>query len=458
VEVSLGKENETTNAASRVRVALWVHSILILAVTGVSWAIYWHHRFFELRPFLAKIDQYQDLLNYMRKTAHLHNGAMTLGQGMPVFNYPAPAAFVYKLLLYAFPGHPVRPYLCFLAVCIVGFAVVAWGATSASRGVGLSATAAISVTALIGFPLWFVVDRGNIEGVAWAISAAGLCFLLRGKLRAGAVLIGLGACVKPFCILFLLLLLRRRKYKEAALGVITAGVVVVAAMTALGPNPWRAYQELKPGVSQYVDIYVMNLAQVDEARFLHSLLDGMKSGALTVEMGGIRPHKAVEEVPKLMAEPGGWHEVRPLVHAYPLVAIIGFGSLLSVFYEKPMLNQLTALGVAVTLFPPSAGEYTLLHLYVPFGALVVFLAREAAAGKVVLRYSSMFALVVIYALLFSPLTFLMLYAGDAKLLLLLGLLFVMGRTPMPSGYFGDPAEFDANEASRPAVLLTSNGR
>jgi hypothetical protein len=91
--------------------------------------------------------------------------------------------------------------------------------------------------------------------------------------------------------------------------------------------------------------------------------------------------------------------------------------------------------VAIAIFPPVAADYTLLHLYLPFGALVVFLTREVATGKVAFSYHSMLALAVIYALLFSPLTFLMLYAGDAKLLLLLALLFVAARSPMRSEYF-----------------------
>jgi hypothetical protein len=68
----------------------------------------------------------------------------------------------------------------------------------------------------------------------------------------------------------------------------------------------------------------------------------------------------------------------------------------------------------------------------------VYLTREVAIGKAIFPYSSMLALAVIYALLFSPLTFLMIYAGDAKLLLLLALLFVAARSPMPCTYFGDP--------------------
>jgi hypothetical protein len=299
----------------------------------------------------------------------------------------------------------------------------------------------------LGYPLWFTADRGNIEGVVWALTAAGLCLFLRRRVLAAAVLIGIAASIKPFPILLLLLLLRHRKYKEAALGLITAVLLVIGSLTALGPTPWKAYQDLKPGVVLYASDYILNLKPVGEMRFNHSLLDGMKSAAVTVEMGGIYPVKALVEVTELRTEPGGWHTVRPLVRIYPFVAIAGLGLLFAVFYRMPLLNQVTALAVAVTLFPPVSGEYTLLNLYVPFGALLVFLTREVATGKTTFSYASMLAFAVIYALLFSPLTFLMLYAGDAKLLLLLALLVVAARSPMHSEYFGDPANQDATRAN-----------
>ena len=414
-----------------------------LSVTAASWAFYWFSGIFMTRPLFAKYDQFHDLTNYIDKTAHLYRGAAALGAGLPIFTYPAPAAFVYKLLLYPFPGHPVRPFLTFLTICIVGFAFVAWRACRPGRAVRLSAAAAIVVTAVLGYPMWFVADRGNIEAVVWALAAAGLCLLLRGRTRSAAVLIGLSAAIKPFTILFLLLLLRHRRYKEAALGVATAGLMLLAALTVLGPNPWRAYQDLKPGISLYVARYVTNLTPVEEMRFNHSLLDGMKSAAVTVEMGGIYPVKALVEVTQLRAEPGGWHGVRPLVRVYPFVLFAGLGLLIAVFYRMPMLNQLTALAVAVTLFPPVSGDYTLLFLYLPFATLLVFLTREVAAGKATISYASMLAFACIYGLLFSPLTFLMLYAGDAKLLLLLALLVVAARSPMRSEYFGDLAVHDA---------------
>jgi hypothetical protein len=422
-----------------VTVALLVYTVLMLSVSRVSWIVYRHNHRFDERPLFTKADRFRDLTNYVGKTAHLLGGAATLGRGYPVYTYPAPAAFVYKALIYAVPGYGVVIYLTFLAICTLGFAIAALRASRGSRWVGPAAAVAIVATAVFGYPLWFDADRGNIEGVVWAMAAVGLCFLLRARYRAAAVLIGLAASIKPFSILFLLLLLARRRYKEAALGVVTAGLVILAALTALGPNPWKAYQGLKPGVSLYLAEYVTNLAPAEEARFDHSLLDGMKSAALTVEMGGIRPRKAIGDVETLNAEPGGWPVIHTLVRVYPFVAMAGLGLLVAVFRKLPMLNQLTALGVAITLFPLAAGDYTLLHLYVPFGALVVFMTREAAAGRSTLAFGSLLAFAVTYALLFAPLTFLAIYAGDAKLLLLLALLVVAAVSPMPSEYFGDPA-------------------
>lgn len=234
--------NDTGNAVSQVIVALWLYALLVASVTAASWAIYCLSGVFMTRPLFAKYDQFHDLTNYIDKTAHLYRGAAALGAGLPVFTYPAPAAFVYKALLYTFPGHPVRPFLSILAICIVGLTFVAWRACRASRAVRLSAAAAIVVTAVLGCPMWFVADRGNIEGVVWALAAAGLCLLLRGRNHSAAVLIGLSAAIKPFTILFLLLLLRHRRYKDAALCAATAGLMLLAALTALGPNPWRAYQ------------------------------------------------------------------------------------------------------------------------------------------------------------------------------------------------------------------------
>lgn len=424
------------SSAARVRLALWLYAFVTLLVSAGTTAFYMHTREWYFRPLFAKDDRFRDLTNYTEKTAHLLGGATALGFGPPTFNYPAPAAFVLKFLLHAIPGHPIRPFLMLLMICVLGLGLAALLAVRGSA-VKYSAAAAIGVTVLFGYPLWFDADRGNIEGVAWAVASAGLCFFLMGKYRPAAVLIGLASCVKPFPVLFLLLLVVRKRYRDAAIGALTAGLVVFASFLALGPNPVKAYAGLKPGVARYVDIYVEKLAPPDEARFEHSILDGLKSAVVVIHMRGLRPHLELSEIWALRDRPGRASKVvRRLSKIYPAIAASGLAFLLYVFYRKPLLNQMTALAVAITLFSPSSGDYTLLHLYVPFGATVIFLATDVASGETGFSYSAMLALAVIYALIFSPLTLMMIYAGDGKLILLIALVVVAARFPMRSTHLG----------------------
>lgn len=426
-------------AVSQTERALWLYTFLMVLLTITSWLVYAHYATSDRRPLFMRVDQYRDLTNYAEKTQHLYHRSKVLGGRGAMFNYPPVAAFVYHVLLFTFPTHPVKLYLVFLTLCDLGLALAAWRASVGPMIAWIAAAGAILTTAALAHPLWFVADRGNVEGVAWAFAAVGLCFLLRGRCGIGAVLIGLAASVKPFPILFLLLLVRRGRYREALLGVVTTGVVTLAALIALGPNPVKAYQDLKPGLERYTATYITNLGYVDQIRFQHSLLDGMKSAALIIEAKSIDPERINQEVDRVRFEPGGWHVAHSLVRVYPFIAVASLLALLAVFYRLPMLNQLTALAVAINLFPVAAPDYTLLHLLVPFGALVVFLVREVATGKADFSNGAMLTLAVIYALLFAPLTPLRVFAGDAKLILLLILVVAAALCPMRSIYFDKTA-------------------
>ena len=122
----LQKKSANDNPALKVNIALWAYAFLVTCLSGVGWLIFLHHRRFYLRPLFAADDRFRDLTNYTGKTAHLLGGAATLGHGLPVYTYPAPAAFVYKALIYSFPGHAARTYFCFLAtaseLCLCGVA------------------------------------------------------------------------------------------------------------------------------------------------------------------------------------------------------------------------------------------------------------------------------------------------------------------------------------------------
>jgi hypothetical protein len=232
-----------------------------------------------------------------------------------------------------------------------------------------------------------------------------------------------------------LLAAARRRYREALMGAVVSGVVVLAGLIALGPNPWKAYKDLRPGVQRYAERYIRNITPPDELRFEHSLMDGLKTVALTVEMHGFHPSRARFEIERLRLQPGGWAVIRKIARIYPALTLIALCAIVAAFYRLPALNQLTAIAVAVTLLPLNARDYTLPHLYVPFGAWIVFLTREVATGKSKVRSWKMFTIAAIYGLLFAPLTPLRVYASFAKMLLLIALLVVFATEPMRSDYF-----------------------
>jgi hypothetical protein len=163
----LRRENGLVDSVLQVGGALWLYAFLVVLVTAASWLNYVHRKqvfsyqgAFDSRPFFTKEQRFNDQTNYIGKTAHLRHGSAALGDAqVPVFNYPPPAAFVYKALLYAFPGHAVRTYLALLAISILGFAFVVWRAVGGTAIVRISAAAAILTTAVLGYALLSVYCR-----------------------------------------------------------------------------------------------------------------------------------------------------------------------------------------------------------------------------------------------------------------------------------------------------------
>jgi len=104
-------------------------------------------------------------------------------------------------------------------------------------------------------------------------------------------------------------------------------------------------------------------------------------------------------------------------------------------YKLPAINQMILLAVAATLLPPVSAEYTLIHLYVPFGAFLIFLTVDATADRVEVKWSAVLIILILFALLFSPLTFFSIFAGNVKTCLLITMMIVVSRNPMPSSLF-----------------------
>lgn len=426
------RKAESAFSGAAVNRALWGYSAVLSGTTLVSWTRYWLKGREDTRPLFGQADRYHDLTNYAGKIANLHAGAKALATGLPVFNYPAPAAYVYDFFLGGFGGHALRAFLIVLGMCVLVLTGVAFRAAG-REGRRLSGFwAAVLTTAVLGLPLWWTADRANLEGVVWALAAGGVCAFLGRRYGWSAVLVGAAGSIKPFPLLFLGLLIAHRRYKEAAAGCGVAAGLILIALVCLGGNPVRTYGEMKPGVNEYLADYVRSVRPSLEERVYHSLLDGAKMVMVVREAHSVAPLQVEATDERLSAIEGGWTKLRRADTVYVPCVVVLVLALVPVFWSKPVLNQVTALSVLVALIPLAAAEYTLLHVYVAAGAFFVFLAREVSRGTASVSRRGAWGVLGCYGLLLAPLSFLKIYQGFAQMILLVVLLALAAAVPMHS--------------------------
>jgi hypothetical protein len=112
----------------------------------------------------------------------------------------------------------------------------------------------------------------------------------------------------------------------------------------------------------------------------------------------------------------------------------------------PLLNQFMAYMVLGIVLPYVSFEYTLIHMYVVWGAFLLFLLSDVASGRISIPARAIHAILFSCAVIFVPLTYLTFgnnpahmfeFGGHVKLVCLAIILWTVLRTPMPSSLFGD---------------------
>jgi hypothetical protein len=105
----------------------------------------------------------------------------------------------------------------------------------------------------------------------------------------------------------------------------------------------------------------------------------------------------------------------------------------------PLLNQFTALTLLCILLPYVSYEYTLMHVYLVFAVILIFLIQNGNASEFRLYRARLNLMMICFAVIIGPLAILARehYQGQIKCLALLALLAIIVATPMPSSLFDD---------------------
>ncbi|MEO6923950.1 MAG: glycosyltransferase family 87 protein, partial [Bryocella sp.] len=301
---------------------------------------------------------FEDVLVYKGRFSLYHTAKFFTSRAYSSFAYPAGSAPLYEALYGT--ADAVSTYL------IVSCSLIAVGLGGAvlflkKRG----AVALVLPLLLLSFPMVFLVQRGNIEVVLWALVALGLVVYRRGWTVAAAILFGLAAAMKLYPILLLGLFLKRKRDVPAlVIGVVTALAATGAAIAYTGPTFAVAANGFFTGVSRFQSHYVDVVSKV-EVGFDHCLFSPLKYYAYL-------------------------HHLSPAPWKPAYFAIAGVVTLLLFLRVRtlPFLNRVLFLVTAMVSLPPVSFTYTLVHLYVPLlflmGCFVTFKGRPPATAVLAL--------------------------------------------------------------------------
>ena len=335
-----------------------------------------------------------------------------------VWTYPAPDIFVYQFF-YAFNrgnGGPHKVFFGFLAYLIftvIALVIAAFLLGRALRRRGIRwgfLVPFVGVSIFCTWPVYFSMERGNIEFFLDAFIALGVWAYVRKRWWIFAVIVGVFGAGKLYPLLLLGLLLPLRRWRELGVGLLSAASITAFATLWLGPVPvshvqrsmgvMRGLQDWIHDNSLFYDPYVIGLD--------HSVFAFIKR----IERGH----------PQQLA---GW------AVGYALVAATG---MLLLFFGRawklPRPNQLLMVGVAAVLLPPTSIDYTLILLLPVWGWMAVLAARGEATPHDRRRACVTMAM---FALVFAPETFASwhgaYFAGQFKMVCLLALLSIAALYP-----------------------------
>ena len=296
--------------------------------------------------------------------------------------------------------------------------IVALSSSSANR---LLLTGTVSASLILSYPLMYLVERANMEGILWAVLALGLTAFVYRRHGTAAVLFALAASMKLFPGVLLLLLLARKRYKELAISVVAFAVFTVAALRLLGPSIPEEVAEVRAGLATMSATHIMAYLGT-EIRYDHSLFAIVKQSL---------------HVPYAMDVATLNGKIQAAALPYSLLAISGFVALYWFRIRKlPLLNQAIVLIVVSVTLPYMSSEYTLNHVYFAWALFMLFLARDVATGRESIPWPAAAAMLASFAFVFALGPFGR-YAGHLKTGALMVLVFTASAVPMHSALLED---------------------
>ena len=357
--------------------------------------------------------RFEDFFCYWGRLRLVHTAAFFTAPDSRRFGsgwgYPAPPIFIYRFFYLFDPASAAFPYRGYAVMVALTLGVILWMSVRFVKELqtrGLRRWGAIGLTAsgaLLSWPLFLALQRGNIEMLLWLPLAVAIRAFTQRRWMLAALLVGLTASFKIYPILLLALFLRERRWKEIVAAMAVMIGVTLLGLAYIGPTLKAAASHLGFGVQGFIAEHGAHVNWHTEG-LSHSLFHVLKMRLID------RP----EELP----------------HLIPLYMLTLALVMTTVFFWRvirmPDLNQVIVLCVSMIYLPAMSYDYTLLLLLVPCAWLAMVIVGAARQGR---ELAGSTAAMVLFTLILGPEIFLAsgeyLYSGTFKAFCL-GALLVLG--------------------------------
>jgi Glycosyltransferase family 87 len=419
--------------------------ITFLVLTAFAWCVVGirgtilHEPYPHNTVFFRPDDRFMDFLNLSARVPHWHEphvlSRTDIRPNYPwPYSYPAPTFYVFVFFVRLFP-HPLRAFLIFV---LLSFSLATCFFSLRIRRATPKKLPQIAIwsTLLLGFPLQFLIDRGNIEAVIWLLILLGAVAFARNRMLISAILWGLAASMKIFPGLLFVLFLARRRFGTFAVAIGATAAFSLLALAGIGPTIREAAADSSKSAPFVMNNYII---LDDTAGFDHSLFEGIKHVIHVAEAFG--KHRTAPLI--LSTLPANRIALRIYNIVIPLAALLLYWFRLR---RLPLLNQFIAYIVLCVLLPYVSGDYTLVHMYIAWAAFLLFLLDDVATGRVRIPAKAIRVILFSCAVIFVPFSYLVITAranrtfasgAQVKTIFLIVILVTVCRVPMPSSLFGD---------------------
>jgi glycosyl transferase family 87 len=428
---------------------LRTYVLTFLLLTAVPWCA-----FGIGGDMLHDSSAFADFTDIAARVAHFGEADMLTRTDFNVFfPYPLPSIYAFLFFIRLFPN-PLAAYLTFaLLSFFVAAGCLSWRIMRIAPE--WLPQVAIWSTLLLGYPLIFLISRGNIEAVMWVLVLLGIVAFTRNRMLISAILWALAASMKIVPGLLCLLFLARRKYRIFAIAVALTVAFSVLGLAGVGPTISQAFSDSSKSAPYLRDTFI--LARV-APHFDESLFAATKQVICVYDYlyrNDGQLHKSDGRHPPVI-----WPGIKTALRIYDI--LIPIGALLLWWFRLrrlPLLNQFIAYIVLGILLPQVSYEYKLVYMYLVWGAFLLFLLADVATGRVKVPAAAIHTVLFSCAVIFVPLTYLAWrnkqghpfgIGGQIKMSFLLLILLTVLRVPMPSSLFRDLKTLPSDSPAQPA--------